>query len=74
MRHSRSKSLMNPLLCLLYNVFLCLAFCAKRAAATYGHIVEHEFFIELNTGACDPCASRFILVEYRQDQVLPVSY
>ena len=46
----RAQPLINPLLSLLYDVFLCLLFRRKHAAASDDDIMEAEFFSKLNVG------------------------
>jgi hypothetical protein len=57
-----AKPLINPQLGLLYDVFLCLLFCRKHAAASDNDIMEAEFLSKLNVRGRYPGASAFISV------------
>lgn len=70
----RTQPLINPFLCLLYDVFLCLPFSAEHGAASYDEIIKSEFLGKLDVGSCCPGTSGFILRNRWQDQVLAIPY
>ena len=70
----RAQPLINPSLCVLYDVFLSLPFSAERGAASEDEIIKSEFLSKLDVGSCCPGTGGFILRNRRYDQVFAISY